>query len=167
MIEQTTFMKRMDTEILDLDRRLVELNQVSSNILERTKERISSSSQSKEWISQEYNKRRIATAETQLKARDSEQCSSKGDERRIWPERISRNMEGDSVDSRMQSQEVRQKVSENRTVIKDMFSGRTRDVVSQGKGYIKDSRPAIPASEQHPVCMDRRSQPMLPTQRRK
>ena len=109
---------------------------------------------------------RIATAETQLKSRDSEQCSSKGDERRIGPERISRNMEGDSVDSRMQSQEVRQKVSENRTVIKDMFSGRTRDVVSQGQGYIKDSRPAIPASEQQPVCMDRRSQPMLPTQRR-
>ena len=75
-------------------------------------------------------------------------------------------MEGDSVDSRMQSQEVRQKVSGNRTVIKDMFSDRTRDVVRQDQWYIKESRPAIPASEQQPVSMDRRSQPMLPPQRR-
>ena len=75
-------------------------------------------------------------------------------------------MDDGVIHNTMPSQEEKQKVSGNRTVIKDMFSDRTRDVVRQDQGYIKDSRPAIPASEQQPVSMDRRSQPMLPTQRR-
>ena len=165
-IEQTSFMKRMDTEILDLDRRLAELSSISSNVLERTKERISSSPHHEELISKGYNRKQTVNAENLHNVRESEQLRSQRIKREIGPERIVQIMDDGVIHITMPSQEEKQKVSGNRTVIKDMFSDRTRDVVRPDQGYIKDSRPAIPASEQQPVSMDKRSQSMLPTQRR-
>ena len=165
-IEQTSLIGRIDTEILGLDRRLAELSSISSNVLERTKERISSSSHHEELIRKEHNRTQLVNAETLQSVRESKQSRSPSIKREVGPERIVQIMDDGVIHNRMQSQEVRQKVSGYRTVIKDMFSDRTRDVVRQDQGYIKDSRPAIPASEQQPVSMDRKSQPMLPPQRR-
>ena len=167
--EQNSFLRKMDTEILDLDRRLERLNRISSGLLEKTKDRIRSSSRSEEFINQECDRIQGNTVDKLQNVRGNEQSSIQGRDRLRVPERISETIEHDSVQNRMEIQAARRIGIENvrsQTFVKDKFADEIRNEGIPEHGYVKDVLPPVTASELKPVDMAVNDKRKLPTQRR-
>ena len=163
-VEQTSFMKRMDTEILDLDRRLAALNDMSSQLLERTRERISSSSRMEPVIIKEYDRMHANGIDLKQGDKYHEQCYGSSDNRGMVPERCDQNMEDGLMSRRKPREIVRQMETERPRFIKDMFSDRESVAGKSETGYIQNVYPAVEATET--LDHDKDYQYRLPSSRR-